>query len=143
MGRPAKRIELHESERQDLNEGYTNDSSPAFRRRCHGVLLKSQGRSSEEIGEILGVTKLSVDNWVFRYEKNGIEGLRTCPGQGRKPILETSDAEVVEEVLREERQRLKRAQEMLSKKLNKQFSVTTLKRFLKVLAFDGNGFVDD
>lgn len=141
MGRPAKQINLSKSDHQALQEGYTHGSTPAFRRRCHGVLLKSQGRSYEEIGRILGVTLLSVENWVKRYEENGVEGLHTSPGQGRKPILEESDAPVVQEVIQEERQRLKHAQEMLTKKLNKQFSTKTLKRFLKVLATDGNGFV--
>ena len=34
--------------------------------------------------------------WVKRYEENGIKGLETRPGQGRKPIMDCSDEEAVD-----------------------------------------------
>lgn len=35
MGRKALRIELRESEQQELQEGYTQGATPALRQRCH------------------------------------------------------------------------------------------------------------
>ena len=39
---------------------------------------------------MLEVAVLTVYTWVKRYEENGIKGLETRPGQGRKPIMDCS-----------------------------------------------------
>ena len=70
-----------------------------------------------------------------RYESFGILGLQTRKGRGRKPILNVdTDTEVVKEAIKVERQRLTQAQNSISEQLNKEFSVKTLKRFLKSLS---------
>lgn len=119
---------------QALKGGYSQGSRHAFRKRCHVVLLKAEGRSSKDIGAIVGMHEVSVGNWLNRYEAEGIDGLLTKAGRGRKPLLdEEQDAATVRTVIQEERQRLKQAKELLEQKLNKQFSQKTLKRFLKSL----------
>ena len=98
--------------------------------------------SSKEIGEIVGVTDQAVNNWVKRYRSEGLSGLFTKPGQGRKPILDPiSEALQVREVVESERQRLKNAQAILEKELGKEFIVKTLQRFLKNLGQGGSEFV--
>ena len=42
---------------------------------------------------MLEVTVPTVYAWVKRYEENGIKGLETRSGQGRKPIMDCSDEE--------------------------------------------------
>lgn len=77
----------------------------------------------------------SVNHWLNRYQSEGIAGLHTKAGRGRKPVLdEAKDAATVRQIISEERQRLKQAKELLEQKLDKQFSGKTLKRFLKSLA---------
>jgi len=131
---------LTEEESLALHLGYTSSSSsPIYSRRCHIVILKSKGLQSKEIGFLLGVTDQCVNNWVKRYRKEGLSGLQTKPGQGRRPILnEATDGEKVRLAVEKERQRLKFAKEELSQELKKDFSLLTLKRFLKNLATDGN-----
>lgn len=139
MGRKSKVITLSSDERAVLEAGYKSSHSSIYSRRCHILLLKSQGLSSKEIASFLGITDQSVNNWVNRYVSNGIEGLATKPGQGRKPILDKEqDAAKVRMAVEQERQRLKVAKEQLSHQLNKDFSLLTLKRFLKNLTADGN-----
>ena len=139
MGRRAKKIDLTEAERTALEKGFKSSSSKSFSQRCHMILLKSQGRTSQEIADIFGVTFQPVNSWVKRYLESGIEGLKTRPGQGRKPILDkVQDGEKVKATIKKERQRIKLAKEELENDLGKKFSVLTLKRFLKNLGADTN-----
>lgn len=80
-------IILTEQNRQVLEKGYETGKSHAFRKRCHVVLLKSEKRSSEEVSTILKMSEPSVNTWLDRYESEGILGLQTKKGRGRKPIL--------------------------------------------------------
>lgn len=139
MGRKAKKIDLTDEERVELTKGYKSSNSAAYSRRCHMVLLKSQGKTSEEIAEIVCTTTQPVNRWCNRYLSLRLKGLENKPGQGRKPILnEKEDKEKVKATVKQERQQLKQVKEELEGKLNKEFSLSTLKRFLKSLTADGN-----
>ncbi len=126
-----KVIPLKAAERAALEHGYEQGSSPAFRRRCQMILLKSQGRTSNQVAEIIGVCEMAVHNWVHRYEKEGIAGLETKPGRGRKAILQDSDLSQVQAAVAAHRQRLSVAKAELEQSLDKSFSQMTLRRFVK------------
>lgn len=139
MGRKVKQLNLTLDEQTALEQGYKSTGSFVFSQRCQMILLKNQGRSSKEIAGILITNELSVNQWVQRYEQQGIKGLQTKKGQGRKPILDVlADQAVVKAVVKKERQRLKLAKAELEAALGKAFSVRTLKRFLKNLTADGS-----
>jgi transposase len=128
-------VELKEKERQALEEGLRNGKSHAFRKNCQLVLLKSTARTSKEMGRILQMNAVTVNNWVKRYEAAGIEGLRVKPGRGRKPVLDAvADKAKVRKAVEKERQRLKQAKLLLEEELEKKFSLKTLQRFLKKVA---------
>ena len=74
---------------------------------------------------------MSVNNWVHRYSEQGLAGLETRPGQGRKAILQDSDLESVRAAVAEHRQRLSVAKAELEQSLDKSFSQKTLRRFVK------------
>ncbi len=95
------------------------------------ILLKSQGRTSSEVAEIVGVCEMSVHNWVHRYQDQGIVGLETKPGRGRKAILQEQDLESVRQVVVEHRQCLSVAKAEVEQALGKSFSQETLARFVK------------
>lgn len=139
MGRKVKVIDLTEAAKTELQDGYKYSKSAIFSRRCHFILLKSQGKSSKEIGEIFGTTDQRVNRWCSRYLENGIAGLKTKAGQGRKAIFDkTKDEVLIKSTVKKERQRLKKAKEILEIELDKSFSLKTLQRFLKTLAADGS-----
>lgn len=139
MGRKSKIIDLTEAERTELEKGYRYSKSSNFSRRCHFVLLKSQGKTSLEIADIFGITIQPVNRWCNQYLERGIDGLQTKEGQGRKPILDkATDESIIKTTVQKERQRLKNAKEILETELEKSFSLKTLQRFLKTLAADGN-----
>ena len=126
-----KRIELSVVEVSALEQGYRQGSSPVFVRRCQMVLLKSQGRTSQQVAQIVGGCEVVVNNWLHRYQTHGIAGLQTRPGRGRKAILQEADVETVKASVAEHRQRLSVARAELEQALDKSFCQMTLRRFVK------------
>jgi transposase len=142
MGRFIK-VELNDEQRAALEKGYRDDPRHAFRLRCQMVLLKSRGRKSKEIAEVLNCCEVAVNNWLKRYKAAGIEGLRTQPGRGRRAILDPQqDAPQVRAAVSKHRQRISLAKAELERTLAKDFSERTLVRFLKSLVADINESAD-
>lgn len=142
MGK-TKIIELTDEQRTALGNGYRNGQSHAFRSRCQMVLLKSEKRTAAEITLILGGCEVVVNNWVKRFEAEGIKGLETRPGRGRRAILGEADLAAVRAAVIENRQRIGQARLELERDLIKQFSTTTLKRFLKKTIAASNALEGD
>ena len=126
-----RQIVLTDEDREALEQGYKYGESHAFRKRCHLVLLKTEKRKSKEVAGIVGCCEVSVNNWLNRYEAEGIEGLKTKEGRGRKSILKEEDLAAVKEAVKANRQRLSIAKAELEAELGKEFSEKTLGRFLK------------
>lgn len=142
MGRFIK-IELDDNQRIELENGYRNGKSHAFRTRCQMVLLKSEGRKSTEIASFLGFCQQAVNNWLKRYKAEGIKGLKVKKGRGRPNILsKTEDLEAVKKAVKKHRQRISIAKAELEETLGKEFSHRTLNRFLKILTADTSEFRD-
>lgn len=138
MGRFIK-ITLDDKERAALERAYRHDKSHSFRQHCHLVLLKAEGRKSKEIAAIFGCHEKSVNDWLHRYQAEGIEGLRIKPGRGRKSILSAeADSQRVRKAVIAHRQRISQAKAELEEDLGKEFSHRTLVRFLKNLTADIN-----
>ncbi len=125
--------------KQELKEGLRTGKSHAFRTRCQVVLLKAEGRKSKEVAGIVKMCEMSVNNWLQRYRTEGIAGLLTKPGRGRKPLIDRvqDEAEILKSV-KANRQRLQTAKAEWEAVSGKQVSNSTLRRFLKALADDTN-----
>jgi transposase len=131
MGK-IKTVELTRAQHTVLEKGYRAGSSHAFRLRCQMILLKSEQRTAAEIAGLLGCCEVVVNNWLKRYEAEGIDGLRTRPGRGRKPVLDAvQDLESVKAAVAANRQRISVARAELEAELGKGFSTKTLQRYLK------------
>lgn len=138
MGRFLK-ITLDDQQRAALEQGYLTGKTQAFRQHCQIVLLKAQGRKSHEIAALLDCCQKSVNDWLHRYQQEGIQGLHIKPERGRKTILsEVTDSGKVRQAVQQHRQRIKLAKAELEASLGKEFSHRTLVRFLKNLTADTN-----
>jgi transposase len=125
-------IELSEEQRKELERGYREGATHSYRQRCQMMLLKSEKRTSAEVADILGCCEVSVNNWLKRYQAEGLEGLHTRAGRGRKPILDAeADLEAVKEAVQAHRQQLSVAKAELETALGKNFSTKTLERYIK------------
>ena len=128
---------LTTEQRNDLEEGLKKSTIHSFRMRSHSILLKSEGRTSQEVGSITGMSHVSVNSWLTRYKSEGILGLCTKPGRGRKPVLnrEEDKADILE-AIKANRQRTRTAKAEWETKSGKSVSDSTFKAFLKSLADD-------
>lgn len=141
MGRSNKPI-LSDSERTDLENGYRSGKTHGLRQKCHLVLLKAEGRSSEDVAKIVGVCTMTVNNWIRRYHNEGIQGLQIKPGRGRKAktVFDREDDEAaLRQAVQENRQRLELAKEEFESLTGKTVTTNALRAFLKVVVHDING----
>lgn len=133
----ARKIELTDTVKEALVQGMKHGATHQFRRRCQGILLKSEGKTNKLIADVLGCSDISVHLWLKAYNEGGIDALRTKSVQRRRPILNKAEHEkVVREAVRKNRQSIEKAKEEVEKELKVSLSVSTLKRFLGVLAQD-------
>lgn len=80
---------------------------------------RSADRNVACVRQLLGKTFLA----------EGINGLQTRPGRGRKPIMDCTDEEVVRKAIEQDRQSVSKAREAWQKATGKEASDLTFKRF--------------
>ena len=138
MGK-KKIAQLNDEQRSELEKGYRKGESHAFRERCQMILLKAENRTSVEVSEILGCCEVVVNNWLKRFESEGIKGLETRAGRGRPPILSQQNPEHLKKVTGEIKKHpnsVKTVIANLEEDLKLEMSPDTLKRFLKKMVID-------
>lgn len=131
-----KVIQLTDEQRLQLEEGFRQGKSHAYRMRCRTILLKAKGLTSKEVGVQTEQTHISVNSWVKRFETKGIKGLETRPGRGRKPIMDKSDEDAVRIAIENDRQSVMKAKEAWQQASGKKASESTFRAFLSALARD-------
>lgn len=95
------------------------------------------GFASEEVAKLTAMTYVSVNAWTKRYKEEGIEGLRTKPGRGRKAVLNVQeDKESILQAVKANRQRIQTAKAEWEQESSKVVSLGAFKSFLKVLTDD-------
>jgi transposase len=120
-----------------LELGYRTGKSHCYRSRCHVIILKSENRHSVDVGKIIGMHPNTVNSWVKRFNKSGIDGLQTVAGRGRKPLISVeADGASIKELVTEHRQRVSIAQAEWETAKDTKVSRATFRRFLKELADD-------
>lgn len=72
---------------QELLKLYKSQSNPRLARRIHGIYLAAKGLTCIQIMEITGAKRRTVQQWVRRYNKDGITGLPDKPRSGQPTKL--------------------------------------------------------
>lgn len=145
MGRKNKQISLEDSERITLRYASKYHPKAEVRDKCHGLLLNHSGMSQKDVALHLGVSQNTVGSWIKTWTKSGIAGLCRKTGQGRKPILSTSNdkhSQLIEKILEQQNQSIKAIQAELMTELAVQMSTDTVKRYLKKMIIHGEESVD-
>ncbi len=125
-------ITLSAEERAALEKASKYGTMPSLRLRCQAILLKTEKRTSLAVAQQLGCCEMSVNDWMKRYQEQGLAGLKIQKGRGRKAILQAdTDLAAVREAVQNSRQRISLAKAELQQGLGKEFSSLTLRRFLK------------
>jgi transposase len=84
-----------------LQDEIRRSEESRYDHRLHGVLLVAQGMSCRQVAGLLGDAPRSVENWVRRFEKNGLAGLQEGDRSGRPQRLSTEQLAKINVVLRE------------------------------------------
>ena len=127
-----KTVALSELERTELHKGWRDGATFGYRQRCQIILRKADCRPSKEVAKAVGCCEVVVNRWLKRYQEQGMSGLAIRAGRGRRSILQKeSDLEAVRRAVQKNRHKVSLAKAELTQQLGKEFSVLTLKRFLK------------
>lgn len=78
---------------QRLQQLADRESRADMAKRLRTVLLAKQGFTAPEIATCAGFSRRSVQEWVARYNHEGLTGLETKSGRGRKGPLPPQEAE--------------------------------------------------
>jgi transposase len=71
--------------------------------RLYAVYQISSGKSSRAVQELYDTSFKQICNWVHRFEKEGIDGLRDRKKSGRKPRLDNQQLDEIKTVLQDNR----------------------------------------
>ena len=129
-------ITLTKRQKVELEFTVEFDSRAFLQKRSRIILMKAEGLSSRDIATALSVSVPMVNRWVSRYRKNGFAGLRNKPGQGAKPIMDSSDEVAVREAIEKDRLSVMKAKERWQNATGKEASRSTFRNFLSALAQD-------
>lgn len=96
MGRPVSRIEVTDSERQELRRRVKAPTvSKRDGLRAAIVLRRAEGIGQVQVAAELGVSAACVNKWSQRFERHGLEGLKDQEGRGRRPSIPAAKVEQV------------------------------------------------
>ena len=126
-----RNIKLTEQEEQELKEVYKSSGYIVERKRSQCLLLSHQGKSINELAGIFGVTRLTITNWLDKWEQGGLQGIRLESGRGRKQKLAGIGQEQLEAYVEEHSRNLKAVVALIKEKHAVEVSKKTLQRFLK------------
>ena len=130
---------LSEEEKATLWDNYRTGTTHCYRTRCYIILLKSEGKSSIEVGAVTQTCAMTVNNWTKRYATDGISGLSTKKGRGRKSLINKElDSAFIIAAVQENRQRVSVAQAEWEAERGQKVHKQTFRNFLKTLVHDIN-----
>lgn len=80
------RVEAHESI-EELKQQAKLQREARMRIRLQAVVLAREGKTAPQIAAALGAARRAVQEWVARYNRNGIDGLKEGVHTGKPPKL--------------------------------------------------------
>jgi len=84
-----------------LQDEIRRSEESRYDHRLHGVLLVAQGMSCPDVAGLLGDAPRSVENWVSRFERSGLAGLREGEHSGRPQRLNSGQVAKINAILRQ------------------------------------------
>ena len=83
-----------------LQDEIRRSEEARYDHRLHGLLLVAQGMSCGEVARLLGDAPRTVENWVHRFEQEGLAGLVDGERSGRPRRLQQEQLRELAETLR-------------------------------------------
>jgi len=91
MGRPKDLpVNFHTHDFHKLSKA---EKDPRAKIRLLGLAYIQQGKTYDEISELLNISARTPLNWLKNFKRSGFSVLKQQPGQGKKPMLPNSENE--------------------------------------------------
>jgi transposase len=124
-------VSLTAAERKELEAVYRSSGYIVERQRSQCLLLSDSGKSINELASIFGVTRLTITNWLNKWERAGRQGIQLQAGRGRKKKLAGLAFTEIEAYVEQHNRNLKAVVALIKEKHAVGVSKKTLQRFLK------------
>ena len=100
MGRPVLKVGNYSAE--DIKAMFRKDQRYTVGLRLYAVYQVALGQPSRKLEEVYNTSFKQITNWVHRFEKEGIDGLRDKEGRGRIARLNKEQRERLSLLLNEQ-----------------------------------------
>jgi len=71
----------------ELKTIFRKEKDPRRAVRIRAVYLALMGQTAPQIADVLGYTRRVVQNWIYSYNRHGLDGLQDRTGRGSKTRL--------------------------------------------------------
>ncbi len=85
-----KKLEIADPEvmRIAIQQEIARSDESRYNHRLHGLLLITGGQTCQQVAELFGEDRRTVQRWVKRFESHGLEGVREGERSGRPATLD-------------------------------------------------------
>lgn len=85
-----RKLEIADPEvvRIAIQQEIARSDESRYDHRLHGLLLITGGQTCQQVAELLGEDRRTVQRWVKRFENHGLEGVREGERSGRPATLD-------------------------------------------------------
>jgi transposase len=97
MARPVLKVKGYDPD--SIKALFRKDERYTIGIRLYAVLQVAMGQPSRKLEDLYNTSFKQITNWVHRFEKEGIEGLKDKEGRGRKALLNDQQREEVRKLL--------------------------------------------
>lgn len=80
------KVELYHTTKE-LKRLFRKEKNPRIAARIRAVYLAMMDKTAPEIATVLGYTRRTIQNWIYAYNRQGIEGLQESVGRGNNSKL--------------------------------------------------------
>lgn len=100
MGR--KTLALKNYKPEDIKALFNSHEDYKIGIRLYAVYQMSLGQPSRKLEDLYNTSFKQITNWVHRFDKEGLEGLKDKPGRGRKSQLTSEQLNRIKDLLEKE-----------------------------------------
>jgi transposase len=97
-----RRLEIADAEvmRIAIQQEIVRSEESRYDHRLHGLLLITGGQSCQQVADLFGEDRRTVQRWVGTFERHGLDGLREGERPGRPKSIDTRQWQALEKDLR-------------------------------------------
>lgn len=100
------------------------------------AIKSAKERGITPIAKIFDISRVTLMNWIWSYESNGIDGLRIKAGRGRKPIINVDEEGIIKIWLEQDNTiTIKKLRARIKQELEKEIGKSATHGLMKRLGF--------